>query len=546
MYNWTALQGSSISGDLYKIATKLSSPNEASVVALDPTKKGGKVVHILTAFNFKASELLIDAINWLVPRPKARIAYDLSHHPRLGVDPWDSLTKYPGYYEIIRKNLVNRDYLFDKLYPLATGNFTLERLQRYDLLILVSPDYNYSDSDIQSIKDWMDSGGSLLILGESGALSSFENPVKQINKLLSNFSFQINMSTLKSNIIMANKWKDHPTFESCSNIQIETRGGINISGSAYPLWKYDGDILVAAQEYGPSRVILASDMNWMADNQISNSNNWEFAINIVNWLTSYESEVLLFVDEPTSPKHYLTPVAKALNYLEVSFFLTSDDEYLNLSLNSYSWKMVIIDNPWYIIVDSVLDSIVKHIKSGGYFICSYYQVDYSPTHELWSLLGFKFKRDLPSSQMPLYIWESSHSIFNAPFNYGANTFNSTYDYGDEGDVLSVYPNATALAGITPTYGPDNATIILRNDKKTLFNGYLIDQFQDDIDDSAYIDNFELWVNEISFMLNEPYPSPVKPPFIPGYHPLVLIFVLISLIGILSTIQIKKKIRLGKI
>ena len=44
-------------------------------------------------------EMIIDAIDWLCPRPKGRIAYDLSHNPRLGVDNWDDLTAYPGYYE---------------------------------------------------------------------------------------------------------------------------------------------------------------------------------------------------------------------------------------------------------------------------------------------------------------------------------------------------------------------------------------------------------------------------------------------------------------
>ncbi|MHA1783477.1 MAG: hypothetical protein ACTSUL_08620 [Promethearchaeota archaeon] len=292
-YNWTTLQSSSIASDFYKIATNLNYPNNASIVALEPSIRGGKTIQILTSYYFKENTLLIDAIIWLAPKPKARIVYDLSHHPRLSVDPWDDLTQFPGYYETIRDDLVSRDYLFDKLYPMAIGNFTLKRLQKYNLLIIVSPDYNYSDSDIQVINDWMDSGGSLLILGESGSLSSFKNPVKQLNKLLSNFSLQINLTTLKIDTISANKWKNHQTFEFCTHIKMQTRGGINISGSAYPLWKYDGDILIAAQEYKDSKIILSADMNWMTDSQITNDDNEQFAINIVNWLTSYKTETLI-------------------------------------------------------------------------------------------------------------------------------------------------------------------------------------------------------------------------------------------------------------
>ena len=74
---------------------------------------------------------------------------------------------------------------------------------------------------------------------------------------------------------------------------MQTREGINISGSAYPLWKYDGDILIAAQEYKDSKIILSADMNWMTDSQITNDDNEQFAINIVNWLTSYKTETLI-------------------------------------------------------------------------------------------------------------------------------------------------------------------------------------------------------------------------------------------------------------
>jgi hypothetical protein len=74
-------------------------------------------------------------------------------------------------------------------------------------------------------------------------------------------------------------------------------------------------------------------------------------------------------------------------------------------------------------------------------------------------------------------------------------------------MLTVFDNATALAGFSDTPQDGNASIVLRNDGMTLYNAYLIDQFDGDVDDSTYADNFELWLNEIAFMLRPTIDQP---------------------------------------
>jgi hypothetical protein len=64
----------------------------------------------------------------------------------------------------------------------------------------------------------------------------------------------------------------------------------------------------------------------------------------------------------------------------------------------------------------------------------------------------------------------------------------------------VFDNATALAGFTATEAEDNASIVLRNDGQTLLNTFLLDNLRGDTDDSAYMDAFELWFNQIAFMM----------------------------------------------
>ena len=85
-------------------------------------------------------------------------------------------------------------------------------------------------------------------------------------------------------------------------------------------------------------------------------------------------------------------------------------------------------------------------------------------------------------------------------DYNAANFSIGSAFGDDGDRLAALPNGIPLAGLNETEEANGAIIVLREDEQTLYNGYLIDEYTDDIDDSCYADNFELWKNEIAFMM----------------------------------------------
>ena len=204
-----------------------------------------------------------------------------------------------------------------------------------------------------------------------------------------------------------------------------------------------------------------------------------------------------------------------------------------------NWELLIIDNPWPPLGDSTLTTVNNFVKDGGWLIMSTYTVSLDPTHSLWSRLGFEYDQAQPGSSS-LYIWNAAHPIFNFPVDYGAARFDPIRDYGDEGDLLRVYPNATSLAGYTVSETENNTNIVLANGGKTLFNGYLIDQFTGDYDDSAYTDNFELWINEITFMWAQIVAEPVIDGGIPGYDVYLVSFAAVFSIGIITIITLRKK------
>ncbi|MCK5184730.1 MAG: hypothetical protein KAQ95_10520, partial [Candidatus Heimdallarchaeota archaeon] len=171
----------------------------------------------------------------------------------------------------------------------------------------------------------------------------------------------------------------------------------------------------------------------------------------------------------------------------------------NLSLNLYPWDLVIVDNPNYFGLEAFYDEIIEYIDTGGHMIMSCFNVDNDAAHPLWAKLGFAYNADI-SAQPPVYIWDAGHDIFSQPMDYNADNFTVGTSFADDGDRLTVFANATALAGYTATEQADEALIVLRNDEQTLFNSYLIDYFDVDTDDSTYLDAFELWKDEIAFML----------------------------------------------
>jgi hypothetical protein len=205
-------------------------------------------------------------------------------------------------------------------------------------------------------------------------------------------------------------------------------------------------------------------------------------------------------------------------------------------LNLYDWELVIVDGPYYTIDTTVYDTLIDYLDAGGKLVMSTYRVDDNPSHALWSHLGFEFSADIPDGS-PIHIWDKTHSIFNTPISYGANNYTPVLDYGDEGDLLTVLSNGIALAGYTETEQPGNATIVLRKDAKTLFNGYLIDEFSGDVDDSTYEDRLELWIAEIYFISN--YMAPPTGGGIPGYDLSFFMIAAVAIIGLISIVNRKK-------
>jgi hypothetical protein len=231
--DWTViseavLDGSDIWYTMTPLLKNLTNPDFVYALAMDSRYEGGRVVHLPGDGSSIASDfesIIADSVEWLVPKPKGRIVFDLTHQPRICIDPWD--IEFATVYSTLnsftqfRTLAVNQTYTFDKLYPTATANLTAERLAPYDVLVLVYPDLNYTAAEMSAVEDWVSGGGSILVLGDRTGMVGPNRGDITLNNLLQNFDMSLGTSNILGNAPMDPA--THVTLEWCSAITCGNR-----------------------------------------------------------------------------------------------------------------------------------------------------------------------------------------------------------------------------------------------------------------------------------------------------------------------------------
>ncbi|MHA1930281.1 MAG: hypothetical protein ACTSV2_17050 [Candidatus Thorarchaeota archaeon] len=513
---WSALQGTSIAGDLTMVARSNNNPDYATVIAYDPsTIGGGKVVAFSTdnsGVTFPAiDDMIADAVEWVCPRPKARIAYDLTHRPDYGVDPYDAAYAQSSAitHLILREELVSRAYTFDKLYPSPLGNLTTSNLEQYDVLIVNNPQFAFTSQEETDVDNWISSGGSLLIIADH---SVGEN--NNLNQLLTGTNMELN-NTGASNVLSPTG--THITHESASTVLCAASGTVNYTAPAIPIWDDGaGNVVLAVQDYDSGRIAIIADNYPFRDSGMVAQDNGQVAINLVNWLSSAKSTVLAFIDENSigedpNDNPYRGPVAQALNELGVSWYYSGDDDYFNMSLYEYDWDLVIVEQ-FSTNMNFFWGDLLDYIKSGERLLIQSTQLnqmvdDAKPFRDY---IGIAYTANVIYPSLPIHFWAGSSQILTTPRNYVASNVSTNSDYGFNSCWnVTIHSNATALGGISETKpgSGTNATIILGAGDNVLVNSMTLTAFTNDTDDSTYADNFEIWENEIAFMLRPRIDSP---------------------------------------
>ena len=521
-FNRTLLETCSTSTEYTILSSSDANTLWVNTVARDPEFGGGRVVQVLgdaVPDRLPDATIVANAVDWLAMRPKGRILFDLTHQPYYGVEEGD-----PSTYSLQDRHIEYRDMLvsskftFDKAYP-SDGPLTLSLLAKYDMLYINAPYIAYTTAEITAIRQWVAAGGGLFLSGE---WLSFATQNANIRAIIEGWNMNITTAEYPTGTITVNITV-HPTTEVVYSLHMSGGSYVDSWGAAYPLVKTNATEaqMVVAQEVGEGRVILAADINFVA-NQIDENDNRAFARNIANWLCSSKSNILLYTDGKSSLgadyNFYRSPAAMALNELGLEYFMTNERDMFNECLKMQSWELLVIDSNNFAPYTS-FSLIRDHFESGGKviwrdFLFRFSDPDYEP---MWNYMGFAGSDTSITGGPPtVTIWETTHSIFNLPVDYDNTTISSSVNqFSTDFAYVELLGNATGLAGLTPTYNSTQAAIVLGVGGRALCNMFAISEYLDDSDDSTYADGYELFINEIAYMMRPTIDHPVDIEFEEG-------------------------------
>jgi len=342
-------------------------------------------------------------------------------------------------------------------------------LAPFNVLIINMPSINYTAAEITVIRTWVQDGGGLYLLGDYPGSFLIED------QRLESIIYGLGITFYNGPSIPTadtSEFEDHPILEGVSSVRIAA---------------------------GEGRILVVGDINGFDHSNIDNADNYQFSINVINWLSSATAKVLVYADNSGVSIHPNVvplngPVAKALNDLGISFYMTSDKVYFNMSLFAEDWDMVILDNTNYNTRD-YQPHLIDFVADGGKLIFSTYSID--ATTGVY--FGVQANNSIGMAPPTVYLWEQDHPIFNLPAAYGETNLNSSLDlsFGTYAINFTTYANATPLAGYTAAHA--GAAIVIGAGGNAIINGPLLTVYNEDTDDSTYSDNQEIWENEIAFL-----------------------------------------------
>jgi hypothetical protein len=208
--------------------------------------------------------------------------------------------------------------------------------------------------------------------------------------------------------------------------------------------------------------------------------------------------ILIYADDLNHPvpNTYLDQALQALG-LGYTAYYSGDWAGFETALTGGGWDLVLFGNDEYSSPESVFTALNNYVTGGGKLVCHSWRVDGYPAHPLWSTLGFTWVADDTDPPDPVYWWQPDHGIFTTPQWVPEFTALTTVGYGVYGQHVEPLPGPAAVAGYTtPGPDPDEAAIVLANDNRTVFRGFLDGQNSADLDGDTVPDGVELWINLI--------------------------------------------------
>ena len=169
----------------------------------------------------------------------------------------------------------------------------------------------------------------------------------------------------------------------------------------------------------------------------------------------------------------------------------------NTKLVSQPWSLVVVDCPSYKPSGGWMP-VIDYINGGGKVALSTWYLTSEP--ELCAAFGVSALETYYWTP-PIYRWETAHPLFTRPQTVSDMLYWSDYYWDMNADRLAVTSmDAQAVAGFSMYAETDMAALVIGNANRTIMNGFLWDDRDQDADWDGIQDCVELVMNEVQFLL----------------------------------------------
>lgn len=212
--------------------------------------------------------------------------------------------------------------------------------------------------------------------------------------------------------------------------------------------------------------------------------------------------ILVYTDDwlHTSPN---TLVEEALTLLGLTATIHVNGDYAGFE------TALTTGGPWDIVIWSgennsasatLTASLLAHVQGGGSLAATYWRQLDLPADPLWAEMGFSYISNYVTPP-PVFWWDPAHPIFTVPEaapEWQVRVQNSGTSQGTNIEPLA---NGLAIAGYTATAAANEASIVVRDDGKTIYKAMRDVSTDEDADGDLVLDGIELWENIITALID---------------------------------------------
>src|SRR5437867_2399297 len=211
------------------------------------------------------------------------------------------------------------------------------------------------------------------------------------------------------------------------------------------------------------------------------------------------SNILVYSDVPP---HYAT---QALDFYGVPYTFTTSIFALPALINSKQWDLIIYQSYYIAYIAPIIEDAMMVQKNGGALLMYNNWYAFSrQTHPILQYFGGQWVSDL-FSPLTMYQWDTTNTLFHDPLEPPVQMNPTHNQYFRDGQLIKALSNAFAPMGYTTNPQDSQASMVVRNDLRSIWNGFTPQNYQADQDFDGDPDMLELMVNEIRLVTGPEVP-----------------------------------------